>query len=54
VIVSTHALDHVRSFERVIWLDQGSVRADGPGHSVCAAYQADVQARAAAHDLAIQ
>ena len=47
VIVSTHALDHVRGFGRVIWLDQGTVRADGPGHSVCAAYQADVALRAA-------
>ena len=45
VIVSTHALDHVRPFERVIWLDQGTVRGDGPGHCVCAAYQADVVAR---------
>ena len=25
VIVSTHLLDHVRSFERVIWLDKGHV-----------------------------
>jgi biotin transport system ATP-binding protein len=51
VIVSTHALEHVRGFARVIWLDQGAVRADGPGASVCAAYQADVAARAAAHRL---
>lgn len=48
VIVSTHMLDHVRHFERVIWLDQGQVRADGSGQSVCAAYQADVAARLAA------
>jgi biotin transport system ATP-binding protein len=48
VIVSTHALDHVRGFERVIWLDHGAVRADGPGHSVCADYLADVAARAVA------
>jgi biotin transport system ATP-binding protein len=45
VIVSTHALDHVRGFERVLWLDHGAVRADGPGAEVCAAYQADVAAR---------
>ena len=45
VIVSTHALEHVRDFERVIWLDTGRVRADGPGPSVCAAYLADVSAR---------
>jgi biotin transport system ATP-binding protein len=53
VIVSTHALDHVRGFERVIWLDQGAVRADGPGTQVCTAYQSDVAARAAAHSLPI-
>lgn len=51
VMVSTHALDHVRGFERVVWLDQGTVRADGPGASVCAAYQADVAERAQAARL---
>ncbi len=47
VIVSTHVLDHVRDFERVIWLDHGRVRADGPGRQVCAAYEADVAERVA-------
>ena len=47
VLVSTHMLDHVRGFGRVIWLDQGKVRADGLGESVCAAYEADVAGRAA-------
>jgi len=42
IMVSTHVLDHVRRFERVIWLDQGHIRADGAGHEVCAAYEADV------------
>jgi len=42
VIVSTHVLNHIRHFERVIWLDLGQVRGDGPGHEVCAAYEADV------------
>jgi biotin transport system ATP-binding protein len=45
IIVSTHLLDHVRNFERVLWLDKGQVRADGSGHQVCAAYQSDVAAR---------
>jgi biotin transport system ATP-binding protein len=45
--VSTHVLDHVRHFERVIWLDKGQVRADGAGTDVCAAYEADVAARTA-------
>lgn len=48
VLVSTHVLAHVRHFERVIWLDQGRVRADGAGVDVCAAYEADVALRAAA------
>lgn len=48
VIVSTHQLDHVQDFERVLWLDQGRVRADGPGREVCAAYAADVCRRAQA------
>lgn len=47
VMVSTHLLEHVNNFERVIWLDQGRVRGDGPGADICAAYRADVQARAA-------
>ncbi len=47
IIVSTHVLDHVRHFERVIWLDQGHVRADGLGAEVCAQYEADVAARMA-------
>ncbi|MEY4753846.1 MAG: hypothetical protein RJA44_1521 [Pseudomonadota bacterium] len=52
VIVSTHLLDHVRDFERVLWLDQGQVRADGPGPTVCAAYEADIAARLASGLLA--
>jgi biotin transport system ATP-binding protein len=51
VIVSTHLLEHVRPFERVIWLERGQVRADGPGQQVCDAYQADVAARIASQAL---
>lgn len=47
IMVSTHVLDHVRHFERVIWLDQGQVRLDGPGMEICAAYEADVALRTA-------
>ncbi|MFG5777395.1 energy-coupling factor ABC transporter ATP-binding protein [Comamonas sp. J-3] len=47
-VISTHVLAHVRHFERVVWLDQGRVRADGPGDTVCAAYEADVAARSQA------
>ncbi|MBT0569607.1 ABC transporter ATP-binding protein [Curvibacter sp. CHRR-16] len=45
ILVSTHQLHWVRDFERVLWLDQGRVRADGPGTTVCAAYEADVAQR---------
>nr|WP_246165117.1 ABC transporter ATP-binding protein [Pigmentiphaga aceris] len=45
VIVSTHVLAHVRHFDRVVWLDRGAVKGDGPGAEVCAAYEADVAAR---------
>ncbi|MBS0291172.1 MAG: ABC transporter ATP-binding protein [Proteobacteria bacterium] len=53
VLVSTHVLDPVRDWPRVIWLDAGRVRGDGPGREVCAAYEAAVaqevaHARAAA------
>lgn len=51
IIVSTHVLEHLDGFDRVIWLDRGTVRGDGPAHSVCAAYRADVAARTAAADL---
>lgn len=53
VMVSTHLLDHVRGFGRVIWLAEGRVRADGPGAEVCAAYEADIALRVAAHALRI-
>ena len=43
IIVSTHQLDHVRHYERVIWLDNGQVRADGPGTHVCQAYESHVR-----------
>lgn len=45
VIVATHQLDHVRGYARVLWLDHGKLRADGPGAQVCAAYEADVTLR---------
>lgn len=51
VIVSTHLLQHVRHFERVIWLDKGRVRADDSGQIVCTAYESDVATRLAAQAL---
>ncbi|KOC24316.1 ABC transporter [Comamonas testosteroni] len=43
VLVSTHVLDHVRDFERVIWLEQGRLRGDGPGRDICSAYETSVR-----------
>jgi len=53
IIVSSHVLGPLRDFGRVIWLDKGQVRADGPGAQVCAAYEADVTARLLAQRLSI-
>lgn len=43
VLVSTHVLDHVRDFERVIWLEQGRLRGDGAGRDICSAYEISVR-----------
>ncbi|BEP45277.1 energy-coupling factor ABC transporter ATP-binding protein [Variovorax sp. V15] len=48
ILVSTHLLEHVYDFERVLWLERGRVRADGPGREICEAYAEDVRERAAA------
>lgn len=48
VLVSTHVLEHVRHYPRVLWLAQGRVQADGPGEAVCAAYEQAVAAEVAA------
>ena len=45
ILLSTHLLDHVRDFERVLWLDQGQLRGEGAGREICDAYAADVNAR---------
>jgi biotin transport system ATP-binding protein len=47
IIVSTHVLEHLSGFDRVIWLDKGQVRADGNPDTVCRQYRADVATRAA-------
>lgn len=47
IVLSTHLLAHVHRFERVVWLEQGKVRADGPGRDVCEAYAENVRERAA-------
>ena len=42
LIFSTHVLEQVYDFERVIWLERGKVRADGAGNKVCSAYRDEV------------
>ncbi|MET1115077.1 MAG: ABC transporter ATP-binding protein [Comamonas sp.] len=54
VIVSTHVLAHVRDYERVVWLDQGQVRGDGPGEEVCADYEAAVATEVAVRRAAMR
>jgi len=46
-IVASHILAPLYHFDRVIWLERGQVRADGPAADVCAAYEADVALRIA-------
>jgi biotin transport system ATP-binding protein len=53
IIVSTHVLEHLQDFDRVIWLEQGRVRGDGPPVDVCAQYRADVAVRIAARTAQI-
>lgn len=45
ILLSTHLLEHVRNFARVIWIDRGQLRGDGPGSEICAAYAEDVRTR---------
>lgn len=54
IIVSTHVLEHVRAYPRVLWLEQGQVRADGPGAAVCTAYEAWARAQALTHTPAVE
>ena len=51
VLVATHILAPLRDFDRVIWLDNGHIRADGAPAEVCAAYEADVALRLAGNRL---
>lgn len=51
IVLATHMLDQVAGFPRVLWLDAGRIRADGPGAEICAAYRADVAGRADAQPV---
>jgi biotin transport system ATP-binding protein len=53
IIVSTHLLEHLKGFDRVVWLDKGRVRGDGAANDVCAQYRAEVTARIATNTAAV-
>ena len=38
IIMATHDLDLLHSFDRVVWLEAGEVRLDGPSNEVVPAY----------------
>jgi biotin transport system ATP-binding protein len=40
--MATHDLELLLTFPRVVWLDQGRVRADGPALDVLTAYRESV------------
>jgi lipopolysaccharide transport system ATP-binding protein len=43
VMLVTHQLNQIRRLcHRVIWIDAGSVRRNGPPHEVCSAYESDM------------
>ncbi|BCJ91483.1 cobalt ABC transporter [Terrihabitans soli] len=44
IIMASHDIDLLSEFDRVIWLEQGRVRGDGPPKSVLAAYLAKARA----------
>jgi len=43
VVMASHDLDLLAGFDRIIWLERGRVRADGPPRRVLAAYEAEVR-----------
>lgn len=43
-IVASHDLDLLRDCDRIIWLEEGSIRADGPPADILPAYRADALA----------
>ncbi len=47
VILITHDPDALRGYDRVIWLDDGRVRADGPAAPTLAAFEAEMERLAA-------
>jgi biotin transport system ATP-binding protein len=51
VVLITHDPESVRHFERVIWLDRGAIRMDGPANEVLAAFERQMAAWGQDDDL---
>jgi biotin transport system ATP-binding protein len=41
IVMASHDLDFLAPFDRIVWLEQGQVRADGPPRDVLEAYRAE-------------
>ncbi|WP_404295048.1 energy-coupling factor ABC transporter ATP-binding protein (plasmid) [Microvirga sp. RSM25] len=41
MVMASHDLDFLAPFDRIVWLEQGRVRADGPARDVLEAYRAE-------------
>ncbi|GAA0784355.1 ABC transporter ATP-binding protein [Roseibium denhamense] len=42
IVMVSHHLDHLESFDRILWLEDGTLRMDGTPSQVLPAYQADI------------
>jgi biotin transport system ATP-binding protein len=51
VVQITHDPESVRHFERVVWLDRGAIRMDGPAKEVLAAFERQMMAWGQGDDL---
>jgi biotin transport system ATP-binding protein len=45
IVMVSHDLSHFEEFDRVLWLEEGRIRMDGPPQQVLAAYRDDIQLR---------
>jgi biotin transport system ATP-binding protein len=41
IVMASHDLDFLAPFDRIVWLEQGRVRADGPPRDILEAYRAE-------------
>jgi biotin transport system ATP-binding protein len=54
VLLITHELDPLAQFDRILWLDSGEIRADGPPADVLPQYRADALAQSQSHAEILQ